>query len=91
MAGEWERYLRQQIELGGAEVVVSTAGRRGSGAAGQEAQQCSRAQGGNADESIWGRTAASRSRCPAAPLEAGLPTHSRSRARRRVAESCARR
>ena len=35
MADEWERYLRQQIELGGAELVLSTAGQWGSGAAGQ--------------------------------------------------------
>ncbi|MEA2712291.1 MAG: hypothetical protein QOK27_252, partial [Gemmatimonadales bacterium] len=35
MADEWARYLRQQIELGGSEVVLSTAGQRGSGAAGQ--------------------------------------------------------
>src|SRR5829696_8069144 len=34
LADEWRRYLEQQIELGGAEVVVSqTAGQRGSGAA----------------------------------------------------------
>jgi uracil-DNA glycosylase len=31
LAGEWERYLRQQIELGGAEVVVTQAERRPSG------------------------------------------------------------
>ncbi len=30
MAGEWERYLRQQIELGGAEVVLSQAIRLGA-------------------------------------------------------------
>jgi len=35
LADEWERYLRQQIELGGAEVVLSSAGKRGSGEAGK--------------------------------------------------------
>jgi uracil-DNA glycosylase len=36
LAGEWERYLRQQIELGGAELVLSTAaGKRGGGEAGK--------------------------------------------------------
>ncbi|HEV8456479.1 MAG TPA: uracil-DNA glycosylase [Gemmatimonadales bacterium] len=35
MADEWERYLRQQIELGGSEIILSSAGQRGSGAAGQ--------------------------------------------------------
>jgi uracil-DNA glycosylase len=39
LAGEWERYLRQQIELGGAEVVLSTAGQWGSGAVGQESDR----------------------------------------------------
>jgi uracil-DNA glycosylase family 4 len=38
LADEWVRYLRQQIELGGAEVVLSSAGQRGSGAAGPEAE-----------------------------------------------------
>jgi uracil-DNA glycosylase len=33
LAGEWERYLRQQIELGGAEVVLSRAVRRSDGQA----------------------------------------------------------
>ena len=65
MAGEWERYLRQQIELGGAEVVVSKAGRRGSGAAGQEDSRAAEQQGRNADESI---VAATPPRGPAAPL-----------------------
>ncbi len=50
MAGEWERYLRQQIELGGAEVVLSRAvsrrvgeseGRSESGSAGSTAEQSS--------------------------------------------------
>ena len=36
MPGEWERYLRQQIELGGSEVVLSTAGKWGSGEAGKQ-------------------------------------------------------
>ena len=36
MAGEWERYLRQQIELGGAEVVLSAAGKHKSGEAGKQ-------------------------------------------------------
>jgi uracil-DNA glycosylase len=31
LGDEWERYLRQQVELGGAEVVLSTAVKRGSG------------------------------------------------------------
>src|SRR5918993_658776 len=31
LADLWERYLAQQIELGGAELVLSTAGQRGSG------------------------------------------------------------
>jgi uracil-DNA glycosylase len=39
LPGEWERYLRQQIELGGAEVVLSKPGQRGSGAAGQVASE----------------------------------------------------
>ena len=39
MADEWERYLRQQIELGGAEVVLSPAGTRGSGEAGKLFQE----------------------------------------------------
>jgi len=65
LAGEWERYLRQQIELGGAEVVVSKAGRRGSGAAGQEDSRAAGQQGRNADESI---VAATPPRGPAAPL-----------------------
>ncbi|HJR17707.1 MAG TPA: uracil-DNA glycosylase [Gemmatimonadales bacterium] len=42
MADEWRRYLEQQIELGGSEVVLSTAGKRGSGEAGKasvEAEQ----------------------------------------------------
>jgi len=64
LAGEWERYLRQQIELGGAEVVVSKAGRRGSGAVGQEDSRAAGQQGRNADESI---VAATPPRGPAAP------------------------
>src|ERR671914_308040 len=36
LAGEWERYLRQQIELGGAEVVLSKAGKRGCREAGKQ-------------------------------------------------------
>jgi uracil-DNA glycosylase len=37
LADEWERYLRQQIELGGAEVVLgSTAGQSGGRSVGQE-------------------------------------------------------
>jgi uracil-DNA glycosylase len=43
LPGEWERYLRQQIELGGAEVVLSKAGQRGSGAAGQVASEAATA------------------------------------------------
>ena len=39
MADEWARYLRQQIELGGAEVVLSSAGTWGSGEAGKEARE----------------------------------------------------
>jgi uracil-DNA glycosylase len=35
LAGEWERYLRQQVELGGAEVVLTSAGKRGSVEAGK--------------------------------------------------------
>jgi uracil-DNA glycosylase family 4 len=35
LAGEWERYLRQQVELGGSEVILSSAGKRGSGEAGK--------------------------------------------------------
>src|SRR6186997_3384239 len=31
LAGEWERYLRQQIELGGAEIVLSRAAGRSGG------------------------------------------------------------
>ncbi len=68
MAGEWERYLRQQIELGGAEVVVSKAGRRGSGAAGQEDSSAAGLRGSNADESI---VAATPPRGAAAPLPRG--------------------
>ncbi len=64
MAGEWERYLRQQIELGGAEVVVSKAGRRGRGAGGQVGSSAAGQQGSNADESI---VAATPPRGPAAP------------------------
>jgi uracil-DNA glycosylase family 4 len=33
LAGEWERYLRQQVELGGSEVVLTSAGKPGSGEA----------------------------------------------------------
>jgi uracil-DNA glycosylase len=36
LPGEWERYLRQQIELGGSEVVLSTVGKWGSGEAGKQ-------------------------------------------------------
>ena len=36
LADEWRRYLAQQIELGGAEVVLRTAGKRGSGEVGNE-------------------------------------------------------
>jgi uracil-DNA glycosylase family 4 len=53
---EWERYLRQQIELGGAEVVLSVVGQRGRGAA--------LAQPSVAEES----TTAPPPRRPAAPL-----------------------
>jgi uracil-DNA glycosylase family 4 len=34
LADEWRRYLEQQIELGGSEIVLSSAGKRGSGEAG---------------------------------------------------------
>jgi DNA polymerase len=36
LASEWERYLRQQLELGGAEVVLKSAGKQGSGVAGKQ-------------------------------------------------------
>jgi uracil-DNA glycosylase len=39
LADEWERYLRQQIELGGAEVVLSSAGTGGSGEAGKQREE----------------------------------------------------
>jgi uracil-DNA glycosylase family 4 len=39
LADEWARYLRQQIELGGAEVVLSSARKRGSGEAGKLLQE----------------------------------------------------
>jgi len=35
LADEWRRYLAQQIELGGSEIVLSEAGKRGSRAAGE--------------------------------------------------------
>jgi len=36
LASDWERYLRQQVELGGAEVVLSAAGKRGGREAGKD-------------------------------------------------------
>jgi uracil-DNA glycosylase len=39
LADLWQRYLEQQIELGGAEVVLSTGWKRGSGEAGRESAE----------------------------------------------------
>ena len=48
MADEWRRYLAQQIELGGAEIVLSTAGKRGSGEAGKESSEVGQQGSGTA-------------------------------------------
>src|SRR5919201_6874253 len=56
LAGEWERYLKQQIELGGAELVLSTAGKRGSREAGKHSSgDAGRQDGGEAGTVILER------------------------------------
>jgi uracil-DNA glycosylase family 4 len=45
LADEWARYLRQQIELGGAEVVLSRAGKRVSGEGQRESGEAGKPQG----------------------------------------------
>jgi uracil-DNA glycosylase len=62
LAGEWERYLRQQIELGGAEVVLTAAVKRGSGQAGKGVNE---AAGSDQDAALEER---SPPRLPASPL-----------------------
>ena len=65
MGGEWERYLRQQIELGGAEVVVSGA----AGPRGGEAVDVETASSVDARTTVPViKTSALPSRGPAAPL-----------------------
>jgi uracil-DNA glycosylase family 4 len=45
LADEWERYLRQQIELGGAEVILSVAGTRGRGEGQRESREAGKQEG----------------------------------------------
>ncbi|MFL5535119.1 MAG: uracil-DNA glycosylase [Gemmatimonadales bacterium] len=71
MAGEWERYLRQQMELAGAEVILSLAGRRGSREAEKEssgAVDTAPAATESASEASIALGASPRPRVPASPL-----------------------
>jgi uracil-DNA glycosylase family 4 len=63
LADEWRRYLAQQMELGGAEIVLSTAGKRGSGEAGKEGGEVGRQGSGTASLGVDPSAA----RAPASP------------------------
>jgi uracil-DNA glycosylase family 4 len=64
LADEWERYLRQQIELGGAEVVLTSAGKRGSGEAQRESGEVAKRE---SDEGAVTTQASPPPRLPASP------------------------
>jgi uracil-DNA glycosylase family 4 len=67
LAGEWERYLRQQIELGGAEVVLSKADWRVGGLADSEGKAERSSSHSLLDPSV-DRSARPPVRLPVAPL-----------------------
>jgi uracil-DNA glycosylase len=70
LADEWERYLRQQVELGGSEIILSLAWKRESGEAGKDNSGAAGQRGREAgdDDSSSTTTTAPRPRVPASPL-----------------------